>query len=45
MWFVKVRGKSEEVFGIHAVDGRLQEGSEAGGGTVQAEWTASLWAT
>lgn len=45
MWFVKVRGKSEEAFGLRAVDGRLREGSEAGGGTVQAVRTASLWAT
>lgn len=45
VWFVKVRGKSEEAFGLRAVDGRLREGSEAGGGTVQAVRTASLWAT
>lgn len=44
MWFVKVRGKLEEVFGLHVVDSRLQEGSEAGGRMVQAVWTASLWA-
>lgn len=43
MWFVKVCGKPEEVFGLHAVDKRLQESSEAGGGMVQAVWTTSLW--
>lgn len=43
MWFVKVRGKSEEVFGLRVVDNRLQEVLKLGEAWCR-QCGRSLWA-